>query len=317
MRYSNACWTLASFMVLGLPSAAVPIEWTLIGDPGNPSDRGASVDHAYYIGTYEVTNAQYAEFLNAKAAASDPYHLFIQNMSFGTGGIVQSGAVGSYSYAAISGRENMPVNYVSFIDAIRFANWLNNGMGAADTETGAYTLLPGPDPATPSNRLTVTRNAGAEIFVPTQSEWIKAAYYDASTASSFLYPTRSNDEPTCSVPTSVGNTANCGNQVGDLTAVGSYANSASPYGTFDQGGNVGEWTETIPSAPTRFFLGGSYLEGVGAISASTINGPQSESSLTGFRLARAVPVPEPVTGALAAWGMIGFAAQGRARRRAR
>ena len=38
-----------------------------------------------------------------------------------------------------------PVNYVSYWDSCRFANWLNNGQptgpqGAGTTETGAYTL---------------------------------------------------------------------------------------------------------------------------------------------------------------------------------
>ena len=56
------------------------------------------------------------------------------------GGITRSGSDGSYSYATILGHDNMPVNWVSWYDAIRFANWLNNGQGNGDTETGAYTL---------------------------------------------------------------------------------------------------------------------------------------------------------------------------------
>jgi hypothetical protein len=41
----------------------------------------------------------------------------------------------------------MPVNYVSFYDALRFANWLHNGQptgaqGNATTEGGAYTIMP-------------------------------------------------------------------------------------------------------------------------------------------------------------------------------
>ena len=41
------------------------------------------------------------------------------------------------------------MNYVTWYDTIRFANWLNNGQGTGDTETGAYTLLGGTP--TPSN----------------------------------------------------------------------------------------------------------------------------------------------------------------------
>jgi hypothetical protein len=46
------------------------------------------------------------------------------------------------------------------------------------------------------------------------------------------------------------NSANCSASNGGTspympTAVGSYSGSASPYGTFDQGGNVWEYNETI------------------------------------------------------------------------
>ncbi len=68
-----------------------------------------------------------------------------------------------------------PVNYVSWYDSIRFANWLNNGQGTGDTETGAYTLLGGTP--TPSNGVSITRNAGATWFLPSEDEWYKAAYH--------------------------------------------------------------------------------------------------------------------------------------------
>jgi hypothetical protein len=57
----------------------------------------------------------------------------------------------------------------SFFDALRFANWLNNGQGNGDTETGAYTLLGGTP--VPSNGATLARNAGATIFVTSEDEW--------------------------------------------------------------------------------------------------------------------------------------------------
>jgi hypothetical protein len=67
------------------------------------------------------------------------------------------------------------VTYVSFFDALRFSNWLNNGQGLGDTETGAYTRLGGT--ATPSNGTTVTRNGSANTFLTSENEWYKAAYY--------------------------------------------------------------------------------------------------------------------------------------------
>jgi hypothetical protein len=49
------------------------------------------------------------------------------------GGITRSGVDGSYSYSVRRDRGEMPVNYESFYDALRFVNWLNNGQGNGDT----------------------------------------------------------------------------------------------------------------------------------------------------------------------------------------
>jgi len=110
---------------------------------------------------------------------------------------------GSFSYAGIAGRENMPVNFVSFYDSLRFVNWLHNGQGDGDTETGAYTLLGGTP--TPSNGITAgTRNAGATIFLTSEDEWYKAAYHDTTGLAAtdyFDYPAGSNTQTTCSTPT--------------------------------------------------------------------------------------------------------------------
>ena len=63
-----------------------------------------------------------------------------------------------------------PVNYVSWYDAARFVNWLHNGQGTGGTETGAYSLS--------GNIGIVTKNVGVTVWIPTESEWYKAAYYD-------------------------------------------------------------------------------------------------------------------------------------------
>ena len=100
----------------------------------------------YRIAKFEVSNAEYAVFLNA-VAATDTNALYHTSMGVVFGGITRSGSSGSYSYSAIAGREDMPVNFVSFWDATRFANWLHNGQptgaqGNSTTEDGAYTLTP-------------------------------------------------------------------------------------------------------------------------------------------------------------------------------
>jgi len=189
--------------------AVVTIDWVGVGNPGNACDTQSqgcfgAVGYYYRISKYETTNAEYAEFLNA-VAATDTYALYNTSMGTGHGGITRSGSSGSYSYSAIAGREDKPVNYVSFYDALRFANWLHNGQptGAQDdstTEDGAYDMSLGSS---------VVRKAGAQVFLTSEDEWYKAAYYDALSASYFDYPARSDTETTCAVPGATGNTANC------------------------------------------------------------------------------------------------------------
>jgi formylglycine-generating enzyme required for sulfatase activity len=306
------CSSLLLSLGIASSASAVSMAWTPIGNPGNACDSQSQgcfgdVGYAYNIGTYEVTNAQYVEFLNEKAV-SDPLELYSSEM-----GIMRFGGSGSYSYSAYPGREDMPVNYVSFYDALRFANWMNNGQGNSDTEGGAYTLLGGtPDP---SNGTTVTRNTGAVIVLPSEDEWYKSAYYDASSASYFDYPTSSNTPTTCSAPTPTPNSANCGFVAGDLTAVGSYAGSASPFGTYDQGGNVFEWNEAfvVPGeGPWRNARAGEFHAGVEYLAAGTRGGfdPEWNSDIIGFRL---VMIPEPSTGLLVIAGLLGLGGWRRAR----
>jgi sulfatase modifying factor 1 len=293
--------------------------WTPVGNPGNacapqlPGCFGA-VSYAYNIGTYDVTNAQYAEFLNAKAA-SDPLGLYTTNMGSpgpGTGnlgGITRSGSSGSYTYSTTAGSANIPVNDVPFYDALRFANWMNNGQGNGSTETGAYTLLGGT--AKPSNGLTVTRNSGANIVLTSEDEWYKAAYYDASSSKYFSYPTGSNTQTLCEPsPTSTPNTANCNNGVSDLTPVGSFTRSASPYGAFDMGGNVYQWNEAIINGADglkRAIRGGwsdSAPSELAAFSRFSRDPSTDNPGIIGFRVAM---VPEPGTGVLVNAGLLGLA----------
>ena len=166
----------------------------------------------------------------------------------------------------------------------------------------------------------VTHNATARYVIPTENEWYKAAYYDPRTTAQggppsdshyWQYPTSSNTNPTASVPTGAINSANYNNAVGHLTDVGAYAQSVSPYGTYDQGGNVYQWTETAFDATLRVHLGGG-LNSTG-ISRFGRNGlPPTGEGFDGFRLAN-IPtgyIPEPSSLALAGLGFAALAALG-------
>ena len=189
----NRCCILTSLAVLSTvllqsgiigSAEAVTIDTVPVGNVGNANDPATGglyggVAYAYRIGKTEVTIGQYTEFLNA-VAKTDTYALYNTSMAtdLNIAGILRSGVSPNYSYGVI-GSANHPVSYVSWGDAARFANWLHNGqpMGLQDattTEDGAYTL----NGAVRCGRLnTVTRNAGAKWFIPSENEWYKAAYH--------------------------------------------------------------------------------------------------------------------------------------------
>jgi formylglycine-generating enzyme len=215
------------------PTAAVTMAWSPVGSPNNgPDSTGfGAVGHSYNIGTYDVTNSQYVEFLNSNVPGgetADPLNLYNGNMSNATfGGITyNSGAASGSKYSVMGSNGQNPVNYVTFYDTLRFANWLNNNQVAGMTETGAYQLL-GRTP-TPSNFAIITRSATATVFLPSENEWYKAAYYDSNTSSYNLYPTGSSLVPNASGPTATPNSANYDSAVGNLTAVGAYTSTTSP-----------------------------------------------------------------------------------------
>jgi formylglycine-generating enzyme len=291
---------------------AVTIAWSPVGNPSNPADTAVMIEdgttgygavpYAFNIGTYDVTNNQYVDFLNAKdPTGADPLGLYNMEMSSPLGGIRFSpnNAPGSM-YSVISGDGNYPIVYETWFNAIRFANWMNNGQGNSSTETGAYTLLGGTP--TPSNADSVTRNPGATIFLPSENEWYKAAYYNPATSSYFQYPTSSNTAPTATGPTSASNSANYLYVVGSVTNVGAYSGTTSPYGAFDMGGNVAQWIEGLREGSNRVARGGGYSSGGSEALASSNRGagdPATMNQALGFRLAS---IPEPSTAVLAALG---------------
>lgn len=215
------------------------LEMATVGDPGNVADTRVmsdgtsgygSVNYSYNIGKYEVTAAQYCDFLNHKAK-SDPYGLY-DTIMYLSCKINRTGDDGSYSYSVADDWANKPVNYVSFWDACRFANWLNNGQGCSDTETGAYTLF------NKSDGDDFQRNTNWKFAITSEDEWYKAAYYKSGgiDVGYWLYPTQSDTVDTMM--------ANYDNPAGTTTIAGSYP-YAGAYGTFDQGGNVVEWNEAV------------------------------------------------------------------------
>jgi formylglycine-generating enzyme required for sulfatase activity len=331
------CFAIAAACTFPHHARAVTIDWVTVGDPGNAADTNGygSVATAYRIGKYEVTIQQYTDFLNA-AAKSDPYGLYNPKMATDANvyGISRAGSNGSYTYSAItySGYSpNRPITYVSWFDAARFANWMHNGQGSGSTETGAYTLNGATSGTAPA------KNSGAQFYIPTESQWYKAAYYKGSgtNAGYWDYATQSDDAPGNMIDSDA-NQANYYNGAfavtqsweysmsqNYLTEVGSFTNSQSGYGTFDQSGNVAEWNDLTGAAgSSRGLRGGGwdYIQPffVSASDRLTSDPSTEDAGLAyyGFRLASPVAVPEPSTWAMGLAG-IAYGGWGMWRRRKR
>jgi len=94
-------WRVAFLWLALAPaaSAVMVLDWVTVGDPGNacdPQSQGCfgAVAESYRISRFEVTNAQYAEFLNAVATtdANGLYHVNMGSVGVADfGGITQIG----------------------------------------------------------------------------------------------------------------------------------------------------------------------------------------------------------------------------------
>ena len=266
------------------------------GDLGSWSAGGdytfSGVNHGdYRMGKFEITNDQWSKFQAA----------------YGT-------VTGSPSYAYDTPPHwtgtNVPTTGVSWYEGAQFINWLNTSTGhqAAYKFTGTqgsgdYTLSVWD--VTETDGTNLYRHKDAHYFMPTEDEWIKAAYWNGTSLQTWA---STGD----AVPTQSG---------WNFYVNGGYA--TDPYGpwnvgsgseelngTFDMMGNVCEWMESpyvsenyLPGSD-RGVRGGSYnnfnqlAHGLGS-SHRMVFSARSEFNIVGFRVAS---VPEPATLSLLALG---------------
>ena len=182
-----------------------------------PGRRTNEVEHevvlqrTYYLGVYEVTNAEYRQF--------QPDHL--------------SGVVRDRSLD----QDDHPVVNVTWADAAAFCNWLSSqdGLPAAYTQQGdTYVLV---TPVTTGYRL------------PMEAEWEWAARYEGGQASrryswgsSLPVPTNSGNFAD-KRSLAVNDTAVADYEDGFVTTAPVGKFPANPLGLYDIGGNVTEWVQ--------------------------------------------------------------------------
>lgn len=168
-----------------------------------------SVSYPYRIGELEVTVDQWVRFLNR----TDPKGRYGNNVYVGTEGSGQWPRFGQinrddqapkgqkYSVAYPSWK-NKPYGFATFPRAARFANSLTNGkvLSKRVSRSAGFTITSlrvrlGRNGDTGMYDLAdrkATRSKSSGFVIPSQDEWIKAAYYDTSgggTLSYWKYPT--------------------------------------------------------------------------------------------------------------------------------
>jgi len=251
----------------------IDIDFVTIGNQGNASDTQVmddgttgygAVGYDYRIGKYEVTNAQWNVFTAAVGAPTG----YPSN---------------AYDNSAYYNGAQQPTNCISWYEALQFCNYLTSG----DKSKGVYQF--NGNNANPGNFLRIDRAAaqatyGTLYFLPTESEWYKAAYYKPDGSGYTLYAKEGffvachgQREP-YSGPWNVG------------------TGTQEQNGTFDMMGNVWEWNEDMIYGGARVLRGGSFTyTGEIDVLASTYRGamgPFEDNFSLGFRVAA---VPEPAT----------------------
>jgi formylglycine-generating enzyme required for sulfatase activity len=287
------------------------------------------VGYTYGIGEFEITVSQYVTFLNTVDRAGKNLHdLYNDDMQptvwpkYGSVRYTSSASLGAHYSVAYPEWAQKPFNFGDFRRGARFVNSLYNGkvLSKVASTSGGFKYVSYQVRLSPQTERgmydmaskTPERGKSSGFVLPSNNEWVKAAYYDpkhGGTDSYWAYPTGPFDPPNPSVlnPTTGDvvnsttqplSTYNPNDPQSSVDTPGSPAGSApnwcpaqagpdceqifppdlaqgvdlpsqymanvstvgqtktpSPWGTYDQGGNVVEILDTLaPQPPGYNFL---------------------------------------------------------------
>jgi len=251
--------------IRGIAMARIPAgKFVMKSLPGAGRDESKEITPdpdllLYYMAKNETTISMYTDYLNELGDGATGWN---QRMtSEKRCGIVRND---DGTYSVKPGRENYPVTYVSWYDAISFLQWCG-------------------------------------LRLPTEAEWEKALrggfYLDGDAAKKKSNPMSERRYPWGDESPNADGVFRCNFDSEDdgfvySAPVGSYEKFGSPYGVNDLAGNVAEWTldwyTTSYHAGLdgfRMVRGGSWMAVAAACDAITgaTQLPLKESSIMGFR----------------------------------
>lgn len=213
----------------------------------------------YYMAKYETTVAMYADYLNEVGGEGAGWNRRMSRPD--RCGIVQNS---DHTYSVVAGREDYPVTYVSWYDAMSFLHWCG-------------------------------------LRLPTEAEWEKALrgglYLDGDETKTQPNPLPQRQFPWGDQTPDANGIYRCNfdgqaDGFARTAPVGSFDEFASPYGICDLAGNVAEWTLDWYSTSYhagldgfRIVRGGSWMAVPVACDAVTgaTRFPLKETSIMGFR----------------------------------
>ena len=263
--------SVVQIQVKGIPMVKIPaggFQRSSLPAGGRPQAGELPVENKldlFYLARAETTIGMYVDYLNEKGRNGTGWNdRMTEDDRYG---IVRKGELGSYSYEALPGSDNLPVTYISWYDALSFLSWCG-------------------------------------LRLPTEAEWEKAYrggyFLDGDEHRRQPNPLPDRKYPWGNESPGEGGIFRCNYDTEEdgyarTAPVCSFSAYNSPYGICDMAGNVSEWTLDWYTTSYhegldgfRMVRGGSWMAapaGVDAISGAT-DLPLKESSIKGFRAAK-------------------------------
>jgi autotransporter-associated beta strand protein len=252
----------------------ISVDFVPISGASNPASGYGIVPNDYRISKYKVTKTQWDKFAASLGVTvtGNPWYAYDAPRFFTAG--------------------NVPMNNVSWYQAAQFVNWLNTSTGhhvaykfTSTQGTSDYAFAAW-SAAEAANGTNLYRHKDAFYFLPTEHEWVKAAYWNGTTLQT--YATKAGESLTQGNGTT-GSGWNFYNNGYATSTPGPWpvgSGSQELNGTYDMMGSTWEWMESpnndaaYGAASARGLRGGSFSYDASGM-ASTSRGNDMNSPLSG------------------------------------